>query len=69
MPDNKRYNAAAESEYDFSLSRDRQVAVEIVADGYSKGGIDVLIGFDESGAVCGIEFVAQMRAAEPQPCI
>ena len=41
-----------------AVTPDNKVAVEIVADGYSKGGIDVLIGFDESGTVCGIEFVA-----------
>lgn len=41
-----------------AVTSDDRTAVEIVADGYSKGGIDVLIGFDESGAVCGIEFVA-----------
>ena len=41
-----------------AVTTDRRTAVEIVADGYSKGGIDVLIGFDESGAVSGIEFVS-----------
>ncbi len=41
-----------------AVTSDGRIAVEIVADGYSKGGIDVLIGFDESGAVCGIEFVS-----------
>lgn len=41
-----------------AVTSDGRTAVEIVADGYSKGGIDVLIGFDESGAVSGIEFVS-----------
>lgn len=41
-----------------AVTSDGKTAVEIVADGYSKGGIDVLIGFDENGAVSGIEFVA-----------
>ena len=41
-----------------AVTSDGRTAVEIVADGYSKGGIDVLIGFDESGAVTGIEFVS-----------
>ena len=41
-----------------AVTSDGRTAVEIVADGYSKGGIDVLIGFDKSGAVCGIEFVS-----------
>ena len=40
-----------------AVTSDGKIAVEIVADGYSKGGIDVLIGFDESGEVSGIEFV------------
>ena len=29
-------------------------AFEITADGYSKGGLHLLIGFDSSGSVCGI---------------
>lgn len=41
-----------------AVTSDGRIAVEIVADGYAKGGIDVLIGFDKSGAVSGIEFVA-----------
>lgn len=31
-----------------------KTAFEITADGYSKGGLHLLIGFDECGAVCGI---------------
>ena len=30
---------------------------EITADGYSKGGLHLLIGFDENGAVCGISIL------------
>lgn len=41
-----------------AVTTDGKTAVEIVADGYSKGGIDVLIGIDENGALLGIEFVA-----------
>lgn len=41
-----------------AVTSDGRTAVEIVADGYSKGGIDVLIGFDENGRLCGIEFVS-----------
>ena len=41
-----------------AVTSDGRTAVEVVADGYSKGGIDVLIGFDANGAVCGIEFVS-----------
>jgi len=32
-------------------------AFEITADGYSKGGLHLLIGFDENGAVCGISIL------------
>ncbi|MGN1137713.1 MAG: FMN-binding protein [Oscillospiraceae bacterium] len=31
-----------------------KVSFEITADGYSKGGLHLLIGYDESGALCGI---------------
>lgn len=41
-----------------AVTSDGKTAFEIVADGYSKGGIDVLIGIDENGALSGIEFVA-----------
>lgn len=41
-----------------AVTSDGKTAVEIVSDGYSKGGIDVLIGIDENGAVSGIEFVS-----------
>lgn len=41
-----------------AVTTDGKTAVEVVADGYSKGGIDVLIGFDEAGKLCGIEFVS-----------
>ena len=51
-------NFGVEEIKNIAVTTDRRTAVEIVADGYSKGGIDVLIGFDESGAVTGIEFVA-----------
>ncbi|MDD6279706.1 MAG: FMN-binding protein [Oscillospiraceae bacterium] len=41
-----------------AVTEDGKTAVEVVADGYSKGGIDVLIGIDENGAISGIEFVS-----------
>lgn len=31
--------------------------IEITEDGYSKGGLHLLIGFDENGAVCGISIL------------
>lgn len=33
-------------------------AVEIVADGYAKGGLHVVVGLDENGAVSGISFLS-----------
>ena len=33
-------------------------AFEITADGYSKGGLHLLIGFDESGSICGISVIS-----------
>lgn len=41
-----------------AVTSDGKTAVEVVADGYSKGGIDILVGIDSNGAVCGIEFVS-----------
>ena len=31
---------------------------KVSVDGYSKGGINILVGIDENGTVCGIEFVS-----------
>ncbi len=41
-----------------AVTTDKKTAIQIAADGYSKGGINVLIGIDENGAVTGIEFVS-----------
>lgn len=41
-----------------TVTPDGKTAVQVVADGYSKGGINVLVGIDENGSVCGIEFVS-----------
>lgn len=41
-----------------AVTPDGKTAVQVVADGYSKGGINVLIGIDENGALSGIEFVS-----------
>lgn len=41
-----------------AVTPDKRAVVEVCADGYSKGGIDILVGFDENGAISGIEFVA-----------
>lgn len=41
-----------------AVTPDGKTAVQILTDGYSKEGINVLIGIDENGAVSGIEFVS-----------
>ncbi|MBQ8296982.1 MAG: FMN-binding protein [Ruminococcus sp.] len=41
-----------------AVTEDSNVAFKLTVDGYSKDGIEVLIGIDENGAVCGIEFVS-----------
>lgn len=41
-----------------AVTSDKKTAFQMCVDGYSKGGIEVLIGIDENGAVCGIEFVS-----------
>lgn len=41
-----------------AVTPEGKTAVQVVADGYSKGGINILVGIDENGAVCGIEFVS-----------
>lgn len=41
-----------------AVTSDGRTAVEVVVDGYSKGGIDILVGFDADGKLCGIEFVS-----------
>lgn len=43
-----------------SITRDDKgrIIFEVVADGYAKGGLHLLIGFDEQGAVEGISFLS-----------
>lgn len=41
-----------------AVTPDGKTAVQVVADGYSKDGINVLIGIDENGELSGIEFVS-----------
>lgn len=41
-----------------AVTPDGKTAIQVTADGYSKGGINVLIGIDENGALSGIEFVS-----------
>ena len=41
-----------------AVTPDKKTAVQVVADGYSKGGINILVGIDENGEISGIEFVS-----------
>jgi electron transport complex protein RnfG len=41
-----------------AVTADNKTAFQLCVDGYSKGGIEVLVGIDENGQVCGIEFVS-----------
>ena len=41
-----------------AVTSDGKTAIQVITDGYSKEGINVLIGIDENGAVSGIEFVS-----------
>ncbi|MCC8135426.1 MAG: FMN-binding protein [Ruminococcus sp.] len=41
-----------------AVTDDNKTAFQLCVDGYSKDGIEVLIGIDESGEICGIEFVS-----------
>lgn len=40
------------------ITKGSGTAFEITADGYSKGGLHLLIGFDESGSICGISVIS-----------
>ena len=41
-----------------AVTPDGRTAIQVVADGYSKGGINILVGIDENGKISGIEFVS-----------
>lgn len=41
-----------------AVTPDGKTAIQISATGYSKNGINVLVGIDENGSVVGIEFVS-----------
>lgn len=51
-------NFGEDSVQAIAVTPDGKTAVQVVADGYSKGGINVLVGIDENGALSGIEFVS-----------
>lgn len=41
-----------------AVTSDGKTVVQVCTDGYSKGGINILVGIDENGALSGIAFVA-----------
>ena len=41
-----------------AVTSDGRTAIQVCTDGYSKDGINILVGIDENGAVSGIEFVS-----------
>ena len=41
-----------------AVTPDGKTAVQVIADGYSKGGINVLVGIDETGKISKIEFIS-----------
>lgn len=41
-----------------AVTSDNRTAIQLCVDGYSNDGINVLVGIDESGSVCGIEFIS-----------
>lgn len=51
-------NFGEDSVQAIAVTPDGKTAVQVITDGYSKGGINVLIGIDENGVLSGIEFVS-----------
>lgn len=41
-----------------AVTPDKKTAIQVCTDGYSKEGINILVGIDENGAISGIEFVS-----------
>ena len=41
-----------------AVTPDKKAVLQVCTDGYSKDGIDILVGFDEQGSITGIEFVS-----------
>lgn len=51
-------NFGSEELLTVAVTDDGKTAMQLQVDGYETDGINVLIGIDENGAVCGIEFVS-----------
>ena len=41
-----------------AVTPDKKTVIQVCTDGYSKEGINILVGIDENGAISGIEFVS-----------
>lgn len=41
-----------------AVTPDKKTVIQVCTDGYSKDGINILVGIDESGKLSGIEFVS-----------
>lgn len=41
-----------------AVTPDKKTVIQVCTDGYSKNGINILVGIDENGALSGIEFVS-----------
>lgn len=41
-----------------AVTSDGKTAIQVITDGYSKGGINILVGIDEKGALSGISFIS-----------
>ena len=41
-----------------AVTPDKKTAIQVCADGYSKKGIDILVGISENGSITGIEFLS-----------
>ncbi|WP_028514973.1 FMN-binding protein [Ruminococcus flavefaciens] len=41
-----------------AVTPDKKTVIQVITDGYSKDGINILVGFDAQGIISGIEFVS-----------
>lgn len=41
-----------------AVTPDKKTVIQVITDGYSKDGINILVGFDAQGRISGIEFVS-----------
>ena len=41
-----------------AVTPDKKTVIQVCTDGYSKDGINILVGFDQQGSISGIEFVS-----------